>query len=123
MAAAASPAPEAAPETQYQIVDAVMACVLQEDAIRAHPLVAWIVMRDLPAGISRIAGSAIGYRGSHAIHSAGSHASRGAGSAATWVGANGMPAGGPAREWRLGFRYTHDSIIAAAAGWKVRGMI
>jgi hypothetical protein len=33
---------------QYQIVDAVMARALQSDAVRTHPLFAWIVMRDLP---------------------------------------------------------------------------
>ena len=31
---------------QDQIVDAVMARALQADAIRTHPLVAWIVTRD-----------------------------------------------------------------------------
>jgi hypothetical protein len=33
---------------QYQIVDAVMARAIQADAARAHPLFAWIIMRDLP---------------------------------------------------------------------------
>jgi hypothetical protein len=32
----------------YQIIDAVMARSLQADAARDHPLLAWIVMRDLP---------------------------------------------------------------------------
>jgi hypothetical protein len=32
----------------YQIIDAVMARAIQADAARAHPLFAWIVMRDLP---------------------------------------------------------------------------
>jgi hypothetical protein len=33
---------------QYQIIDAVMACAIQADAARAHPLFAWIIMRSLP---------------------------------------------------------------------------
>jgi hypothetical protein len=33
---------------QHQIIDAVMARAIQVDAARTHPLVAWIVMRDLP---------------------------------------------------------------------------
>ncbi len=32
----------------YQIVDAMMARSLQEDAARNHPLFAWIVMDDVP---------------------------------------------------------------------------
>jgi hypothetical protein len=32
----------------YQIIDAVMARAIQADAARAHPLFAWIIMRDLP---------------------------------------------------------------------------
>lgn len=31
-----------------QIIDAVMARAIQADAVRTHPLFAWIVMRDLP---------------------------------------------------------------------------
>ncbi len=31
-----------------QIIDAVMACALQADAMRTHPLVGWIVMRGQP---------------------------------------------------------------------------
>jgi hypothetical protein len=31
-----------------QIIDAVMARAIQADAVRLHPLVGWIVMRDLP---------------------------------------------------------------------------
>jgi hypothetical protein len=46
--AAASPAPEANPDMPYQIIDAVMARAIQADAVRAHSLFAWIVMRDLP---------------------------------------------------------------------------
>jgi hypothetical protein len=33
---------------QDQIIDAVMARALQADAVRTHPLLAWIVMRDQP---------------------------------------------------------------------------
>ena len=33
---------------QDQIIDAAMAGALQADAIRKHPLVAWIVTRDRP---------------------------------------------------------------------------
>jgi hypothetical protein len=48
---------EAAPEAeetqamsaQDQIVDAVMARALQVDAVRTHPLVAWVVTRDAVA--------------------------------------------------------------------------
>jgi hypothetical protein len=29
----------------YQIIDAVMAQAIEDDAARAHPLFAWIVMR------------------------------------------------------------------------------
>jgi hypothetical protein len=35
---------------QDQIIDAVMALALQADAIRTHPLMAWIVMQDNPTG-------------------------------------------------------------------------
>jgi hypothetical protein len=31
---------------QDQIIDAVMARALQADAVRTHPLLAWVVMRD-----------------------------------------------------------------------------
>jgi hypothetical protein len=31
-----------------QIIDALMARAIQADAVRAHPLVGWIVMRDQP---------------------------------------------------------------------------
>jgi hypothetical protein len=33
---------------QYQIIDTVMACAIQADTVRAHPLLAWIIMRGLP---------------------------------------------------------------------------
>jgi hypothetical protein len=32
----------------YQIIDAVMARSLQQDAARTHPLFAWIILQDLP---------------------------------------------------------------------------
>jgi hypothetical protein len=32
----------------YQIIDAVMARAIQDDSARAHPLFAWIIMRNLP---------------------------------------------------------------------------
>jgi hypothetical protein len=32
----------------YQIIDEVMARSIQADVARAHPLFAWIIMRDLP---------------------------------------------------------------------------
>jgi hypothetical protein len=35
---------------QDQIIDAVMACSLQADAMRTHPLMAWIVMHDDATG-------------------------------------------------------------------------
>jgi hypothetical protein len=44
--AAASPAPEANPDMWDQIIDAVMARAIHADAVRSHPLVGWIVMRD-----------------------------------------------------------------------------
>jgi hypothetical protein len=31
-----------------QNIDALMACAIHADAVRAHPLVGWIVMRDQP---------------------------------------------------------------------------
>jgi hypothetical protein len=31
-----------------QVIDALMACAIQADAARTHPLVEWIVMRDQP---------------------------------------------------------------------------
>ena len=31
-----------------QIIDAAMACGLHADAVRTHPLVGWVVMRDPP---------------------------------------------------------------------------
>jgi hypothetical protein len=46
--AAASPALEANSNMPYQIIDAVMARAIQADAARAHPLFAWIIMRDVP---------------------------------------------------------------------------
>jgi hypothetical protein len=46
--AAAYAACEAKPDMPYQIIDAVMARALQDDAARAHPLFAWIIMQDLP---------------------------------------------------------------------------
>ncbi len=48
LAAAATALPEARPEVPDQIIDAVMAQAIQTDTARAHPLFAWIVMRDLP---------------------------------------------------------------------------
>jgi hypothetical protein len=44
----ASPAPEASSDMSDQIIDALMACAIQADAARTHPLVEWIVMRDQP---------------------------------------------------------------------------
>ena len=38
---------------QDQIIDAVMALALQADAIRTHPLMAWIVMHDEAPGRAR----------------------------------------------------------------------
>jgi hypothetical protein len=32
----------------YQIIDAVMARSLQDDAARDHPLFAWVIMQNLP---------------------------------------------------------------------------
>jgi hypothetical protein len=46
--AAASPAPKANPNMSDQIIDAVMAQGIQADAVRLHPLVGWVVMRDQP---------------------------------------------------------------------------
>jgi hypothetical protein len=46
--AAAYPTPKANPDVPYQIIDAVMAHSLQDDAARTHPLFAWIIMEDLP---------------------------------------------------------------------------
>jgi hypothetical protein len=46
--AVASPAPEANPDMRDQIIDAVMARAIHADAVRSHPLVGWIVMRDQP---------------------------------------------------------------------------
>jgi hypothetical protein len=48
MEAVASPAPEADPDMPYQIIDAVMARSLQDDAACDHPLFAWIIMQNLP---------------------------------------------------------------------------
>jgi hypothetical protein len=31
---------------QDQIIDTAMACAIQSDAARTHPLLAWVVMRD-----------------------------------------------------------------------------
>ncbi|HZY60402.1 MAG TPA: hypothetical protein VFE56_11600 [Candidatus Binataceae bacterium] len=31
-----------------QIIDALMACAIHADVVRAHPLVGWIVMQDQP---------------------------------------------------------------------------
>jgi hypothetical protein len=31
---------------QDQIIDTLMACAIQSDAARTHPLMAWVVMRD-----------------------------------------------------------------------------
>ena len=44
--AVASSTYEANPDMPDQIIDAVMARALQADAVRIHPLVGWIVMRD-----------------------------------------------------------------------------
>ena len=46
--AVAAAACEAKSDMPYQIIDAVMARAIQADAARAHPLFAWIIMRDLP---------------------------------------------------------------------------
>jgi hypothetical protein len=35
-------------DMSYQIIDAVMARALQQDAARTHPLFAWIILQDLP---------------------------------------------------------------------------
>jgi hypothetical protein len=48
MEAVASPAPEANTDMPYQIIDAVMARAIHAKAVRLHPLVGWIVMRDQP---------------------------------------------------------------------------
>jgi hypothetical protein len=42
------PTPEANSDMSDQSIDALMARAIQADAVRAHPLVGWIVMRDLP---------------------------------------------------------------------------
>ena len=42
---------------QDQIIDAVMALALQADAIRTHPLMAWIVMHDEATLAGRVRGS------------------------------------------------------------------
>ena len=36
------------PNMSDQIIDAVMARAVQADAVRLHPLVGWVVMRDQP---------------------------------------------------------------------------
>jgi hypothetical protein len=46
VAAATSPTPEAKPEMPDQITDAVMARALHADAVRVHPLAAWVILRD-----------------------------------------------------------------------------
>jgi hypothetical protein len=46
--AVASPVPEANSNISNQIIDALMACAIHADAVRTHPLVGWIVMRDQP---------------------------------------------------------------------------
>jgi hypothetical protein len=48
MEAVASLALEADADMPYQIIDAVMARSLQDDAARDHPLFAWIIMQNLP---------------------------------------------------------------------------
>jgi hypothetical protein len=45
MAAIASPPPEKNQDMPDQIIDAVMARALHADAVRAHPLVTWIIKR------------------------------------------------------------------------------
>lgn len=43
----AAAAPETPPDMPYQIIDSVMAQALQADAARTHPLLAWIILRDV----------------------------------------------------------------------------
>jgi hypothetical protein len=49
-AASGSPQETQGMSAQDQIIDAVMALALQADAIRTHPLMAWIVMHDNATG-------------------------------------------------------------------------
>jgi hypothetical protein len=44
--AVAAAACEAKPDMPYQIIDAVMARAIHADAVRAHPLAAWVIVRD-----------------------------------------------------------------------------
>ena len=46
MAAIAAPAPEEATGMPDQIIDAVMARSIHADAVRTHPLAAWVIVRD-----------------------------------------------------------------------------
>jgi hypothetical protein len=45
MAAVAAPSKEAT-SMQDQIIDAVMARSIHADAVRTHPLAAWVIVRD-----------------------------------------------------------------------------
>ena len=46
LAAIAAPAPKEALGMQDQIIDAVMARSIHADAVRTHPLAAWVIGRD-----------------------------------------------------------------------------
>ena len=46
LAAIAAPAPKEALGIQDQIIDAVMARSIHADAVRTHPLAAWVIVRD-----------------------------------------------------------------------------
>ena len=46
MAALAAPAPKEATGMSDQVIDAVMARSIHADAVRTHPLAAWVIVRD-----------------------------------------------------------------------------
>jgi len=46
LAAAVAPAPEEALGMSDQIIDAMMAQSIHADAVRTHPLAAWVIVRD-----------------------------------------------------------------------------
>jgi hypothetical protein len=46
LAAIAAPASEEATSMQNQVIDAVMARCIHTDAVRTHPLAAWVIVRD-----------------------------------------------------------------------------
>ena len=46
LAAVAAPAPKEATGMPDQIIDAVMARSIHADAVRTHPLAAWVIVRD-----------------------------------------------------------------------------